>query len=241
MKEEILNFKNYTLKLHRNSLNRRAVILFHGFPAETFLDAEKEKNRDLGNYLAQNLDIDVYITHYAGLGRNKDKEFNFISSITDSISLIEDLKSKYSRLDVVGHSWGGLVAINCISELGIRSKVLLMSPFNLIPSNEVLTLILSSLMVEVPFLFKNKTISDYLKELELIRENFCPQILSKITTFKNEILILQAEQDEEVPAETTMELQKNLPNSKLEIMETDHRFWKNREALFERAKEFFRY
>ncbi|MGE3609119.1 MAG: alpha/beta hydrolase [Bacteriovoracaceae bacterium] len=241
MIESVIDFKNYTLKISSSDKSSEAIILFHGFPAEPVTDPSKEKNIDLARYLAKNLNSDVFIHHYSGLGRSQGKEFNFINSVEDSIELINYISKYYDHINLIGHSWGGLVAINCLDECPRIRKSLLLSPFNLIPENKILEPVLNDLMKEIPHLLEDKSINDYLSEFDVIRRSYCPREKMKHLKSEATIFILQALDDNEVSLQSTLDLIKiSKKDINIDILETDHAFKINREILFKKTLEFLK-
>lgn len=239
MIETQFEFRNYVLKISPTQGDTQtAIVLFHGFPAEPVTDHSKEKNIDFGRYLCSELGITVYIPHYNGLGKNKGNEFSFVNSITDSIELVELLKTNYSSLSIIGHSWGGLVALNVIKKQPeIIDRVVLQSPFVKIPDSKNLRLVLEYLFSDLPHLTQSKSIDSYLLEFDEVRLNYNP--FGVISNYENKIsgLILHAERDDEVPLVTTEKLSEML-NWPYEVIDTNHGFWEKREGFFLRVKRF---
>lgn len=228
------NFKNHVWKLSpEGAEGAEALLLLHGFPSEAFNSTPQEKNQDLGIYLATNLKKDAYIHHYNGLGKNKNGDFNFIESIQDTFELIDLLLTQYQSLIIIGHSWGGMVGLNCfIGRSHKISQMILLSPFSRIPDSTTLKPVLEHLCKDFPYLLKAKTINDFLFELNHLKDKNIVDAISK-TTYQTKIKIFQATDDEEVPLTDTYELVKAFKNDiSFELIKTDHSFTINRDLLF---------
>jgi len=227
----IFPFKNYVEKIG-NFNSDTAILMFHGFPAEPIKSLETEKNIDFGKFMSKNLEIDVFIHHYSGLGRSVEKIFSFNSSVIDSIELYDELKKIYKNVWVIGHSWGGFVALN-LCQMRSVDRLFLQSPFWKIPSREILSPVLESLFSIIPYVKRERPIDYFLNEFYEFEK------LDILNLKANEILILHPESDDEVPFSGSVELQKMNTKIKLKSIDTDHGFWLNRELLFEEAKIFF--
>ncbi|MCM2351127.1 MAG: alpha/beta hydrolase [Bacteriovoracaceae bacterium] len=239
MNRTIANFRNYVFELipNEDKNSETAILMFHGFPSESHNGTTQEKNVDLLKALSNATKLDSYLHHYNGLGENKDGNFSFNGSIQDSFELANLLLEKYSKLILVAHSWGGVVAVNCLNKLHSKiSNMILLSPLNELPDSTTLEFVLTEITKDVPFLLKNRSISDYINDFDQIRNNFNPRELIGKTFYKGDVLILQAEHDNEVPKESTNEFI-NLFNGNLsyEILDTDHSFTKNRELMLNKC------
>jgi pimeloyl-ACP methyl ester carboxylesterase len=109
--------------------NESAVIFLHGFPADS------GKNEDVAKHLTETFKVDCFVFHYKGLGKSNGL-FSFTSSIADSLKITKKIKLEigYRRLFVIGHSWGGLVALNIMREFQRNiDKCILLAPFCLLP------------------------------------------------------------------------------------------------------------
>jgi pimeloyl-ACP methyl ester carboxylesterase len=112
--------------------SKNAVVFLHGFPADS------GKNEDIAHNLAEEVGVDSFLLHFKGLGQSSGL-FSFQSSIEEAMALSSYLKAElgYSSLFLVGHSWGGLVAMNLLRRRPewFGSSVL-MAPYCLMPEAE---------------------------------------------------------------------------------------------------------
>lgn len=238
MNSEVFDFKNYTLKISCNIEDSpHAILMLHGFPAEKLNDTVFEKNLDLANFLASKTKDDVFLPHYNGLGKNHSSEFNFVHSIEDSIQLTEKLLSIYSSISIVGHSWGGLVAINCFGKFHSKiRKMVLLSPLTLLLDDHNLKPILEGLIEEIPKRSRSKAIEEYLKEFEMVRQRYAPFNVLHDVGDLDRVSIIQAKKDHETPSNFTESFITKFGYKILySAIETDHSFMENRGDVMSRV------
>ncbi len=224
------NCYNYRC-FYQKKLSQEAVVIFHGFPSEKLF-----KNRDIAMKVASELKLDSRVMHYFGLGESVG-EFSFLRSIKDSINWTEHLLTKYKKLHLVGHSWGGLVAINVLkAHFSKIEKVILLSPFNDLHVDIEPILLVREIMKARPYLFYSRSEKQILEELITISKKFNPRDIAKSLPAKKSIHIIQAKVDEDVPLKTTQEYLSFFKSKpKLEIWDIDHSFTKDREKLLKRV------
>ena len=131
------SFLDSTVYRYSGNLNAAApqmTLFLHGFPAES------GKNEDLAAEVAGSLHQDVYLLHYRGLG-NALGSFSFAGSIREALAVARTLLDRYPErnLNLVGHSWGGLVALNLLTEVSEARihRVFLMAPLTFLPPPEL--------------------------------------------------------------------------------------------------------
>ncbi|OFZ54827.1 MAG: hypothetical protein A2428_07070 [Bdellovibrionales bacterium RIFOXYC1_FULL_54_43] len=222
----------------KNRSSEGAVLLFHGFPAN-----KGNKNSDVAEALFSETPYDIYIIHYRGLGNAKGA-FSFSHSILESVNSAKALISRYhyEQVHLIGHSWGGLVAMNVFREIArFRGKLLLLSPFNEFPDNSVLSSIIESVIQEIPVLFGHATLDSVLDDLESVKSSCSPRnIASTLQVPSSSITIIQASRDEEVSVASTKVLCKLFPCApKYLELDQDHSF-SNREDLVRAVLQEFR-
>lgn len=211
--------------------------MLHGFPAETPVRPEWEKNQDIAARIAQSVPVDVYLSHYRGLGKSPGS-FSFRRSVSDSLDLARAILNggQHRILHVIGHSWGALVAMNVVRAIGgLSGKIILLSPFNDIPSDDVLERVLRGVCVDVPIRFEAGDIQGAVQEIRAIaQDGDSRRIAAEITTVQGQVTILQAISDDEVPTASTREFVKyfRIEPEYIEV-ESDHKFSVNREHLID--------
>lgn len=208
-------------------------LMLHGFPAAVFSEPSFEKNHDIGLYVSRNTKMDVCLPHYEGLGKSRGS-FSFIKSIEDAIRIGHKLITVdgYRRIHLLGHSWGGFVAMSVLKALaGNVGKVVLLSPFTEVPDAGSLKCLLESICSNVDITFESGSIDDAVYELIQVGQCQSPNAIAQVCT-SNDIMIIQAKDDDEVPAQSTrrfVEMFKVRPQ--YVELDSDHRFMLNREYV----------
>jgi pimeloyl-ACP methyl ester carboxylesterase len=213
-----------------------AAILFHGFPAH-----RGEKNIDLARAIHSKTGLDTFVIHYRGLG-NSPGIFSFAESVKESLALAKGLidQNHYQQLHVIGHSWGGLVAVNVIRAVGpAAGKLILLSPFSQFPDSQATRAIINTIREEVPDLFGTLTAEQILQDIAAAKEQFDPNaVVLKLNN--EEVTIIQALRDEEVPAIVTRTFLKHFPLPVRYIeLDQDHSFQTNRNEMIEIVVSLF--
>ncbi len=220
---ETFNFGKCFVQVYKSSSPADEAYLFlHGFPAV------RGKNEDLAEAIAETVDKDVYLIHYEGLGQSKG-DFSFSRSIEASKDFAEYLlqKNRYQKLHLVGHSWGGLVAVNL--KYFLREKIgelIFMAPFTNLPNEEKARAILNYTKAEYPNIADHLDVEKLVLELSQIRENSHPwKIAKKLDMSPNQILILQGLNDDEVEPRDTRYFAELMPAGSTYIeSDDDHGF-----------------
>lgn len=178
---------------------KSAVLFLHGYPANL-----GDKNRDLIN---SKCDYDQYIIHHVGLGNSKG-EFSFKKSISACKKIYDLLKEKYQFVTIVGHSWGGFVALNIPADFRV-----LISPFMITDDDQALKQTIQSVYSTT------KNFIPHLTEQEVTDEIFS---LPRKFNLKN-IRVIQASNDIETPIELSKEKLQGKIDKFIEI-KTNHNF-----------------
>jgi pimeloyl-ACP methyl ester carboxylesterase len=229
----------YNLKFSGQPRATEAVLFFHGFPAE-----QGNKNVDLAEKLADELGLDTYIIHYKGLGKSEG-EFSFTSSIEESAKYAEYLirENGYSKLHLVGHSWGGSVATEVYRRIkDQRGRLVLLAPFTDVREGEGAMELALYFMRHYPHIISADQFDTVAKELSKIREQFHAQRTAKeLSSHAGNVLIIHAKRDDIIPLSMNQNLKKAWgPDATFVEIESDHRFFHNRDLMIERVERFFR-
>ncbi|PJC65212.1 MAG: hypothetical protein CO021_00305 [Deltaproteobacteria bacterium CG_4_9_14_0_2_um_filter_42_21] len=237
--QNVVPFRNFTLTFSPQDSKPRetAVLVFHGFPAQPPWSEAAEKNRDLAEKLAREGGCDSYLMHYAGLGKS-DGTFSFLASVRDSIELAQLLQPRYTKFHLVGHSWGGLVALNVYASLppNLRGRVALLSPFTIFPDDVLLRQALEMIQSETKISYAaGDNFDDVLQDLRDVERSYNPfAVLQRHPTLGASTLILQAIDDNEVPAQSTQRFVNAFGRKPLYgEVDTDHKFSKGRDRFMQ--------
>lgn len=213
--------------------HRSACLMLHGFPAAGYSNTPYEKNKDIGQYIAEHAPIDVHIPHYRGLGKSNG-DFSFMDSITDSHELVGDLiqNKKYKNVHLIGHSWGGTVAMNLLKLSGENiGKVILLSPFSTIPESQILKPLLQRVSEDVPISYRTGSIEGAVDELMEIKKDHNPKDIAG-SLDRNDIFVIQSKEDDEVPVQSTRDFVECFRKKPFYMeFDSEHKFSRNRQAL----------
>ncbi len=210
-----------------------AYLFLHSFPGT------RGKNEDIAEATSHKTGCNSYILHYAGLGLASGKPFDFIKSIEESIQLARSLLDKYKILHLVGHSWGGLIALNIFSSIftpAQRGQLILLAPFTEFPhdgSVESWLIPIAEQQDIIQFSHANpEKVKDNFFSVETIynpRKN-----LTRLALKNKQVALIEAIDDPDVPKQSTDSLYKLL-SQECQVqriqLEDDHCFNNNRAAI----------
>ncbi len=244
--DEVMKYKElppfngcYNLRFGGQVRSQEAVLFLHGFPAE-----QGNKNIDLAEKLTDDFGLDTYVMHYNGLGKSEG-EFNFSSSIEESAKFAESLikENSYSKLHLVGHSWGGSVATEVYRRIkDQRGRLVLLAPFTDVRDGEGAMELALYFMRHYPHIISADRFDSVAKDLGKVREQFHAQRTAKeLSSHGGNVLIIHAKRDDIIPVSMNLNLKKAWgPDATYIELDSDHRFFHNRDLMIERVERFFR-
>lgn len=218
-----------------NPSQAEAYLFLHSFPGI------QGKNEDIAQAVSHNTGRNAYVIHYAGLGLAKDKTFNFIKSVEESIEVTRSLLEKYEKLHLVGHSWGGLISLNIFNSFlkpEQRGQLILLAPFTEFPRDGSVESWL------IPMASKKDVVHFSYKSPEEVRNDFF-SVEKKYDPRKNlvhlklqdkQVALIEAIDDPDVPNRSTASLYQLLSQQgdiQLIRLEDDHCFTKNRKNIID--------
>ena len=200
-------------------------VFLHGFPG-----VRSKQNREIAKAVSERTGRDAHVLLYSGIN-DAPGLFSFESCLAEVHAYIESLRNQgITRFDLVGHSWGGFLALTLASKYpdSVR-KLVLMSPLlKFHPVADAFTSF-SAMQSNYPE-FKFHGVQELASEFFAMNEKFpTDQFIEKLPR-DLPVLFLQAEADEVTPtkvAQSKLELFPNQPE--FTLAKTDHSFLTNRE------------
>ena len=188
---------------------KEAYLFLHGFPAES------GKNEDLARAVANSTGKDVFIIHYEGLGQSHG-QFSFVRTVEMPAEFIRYLlnQENYVRIHLIGHSWGGLVAINLKKMFGEEiGKLVLLAPFVAVPNSTVARILLSEVKDTNPRIADRIDVESLTEEINIIIRSYHPlKIAPQAFAPLNDVFILQGLEDVESTPDNTKQLVASFPS-----------------------------
>lgn len=208
----------------------RATLFLHGFPG-----VRSKQNRDLAEATAARFRRKCFVPLYDGLGE-ADGVFSFLNCRDQVRSLAQELVTTYKLIDVVGHSWGGYLALGLASEYQEKiGSLILMSPllyfFTLDLSQQAFKLI-----GENNLALALGSTDDLASEFYTLGSTERAEDFAKQISPTTKVSIFQAANDDTTPVSYA----ENLVNQfqvrpHYEAVATDHSFLVNRGRALERV------
>jgi pimeloyl-ACP methyl ester carboxylesterase len=213
-----------------------AFLFFHGFPADT------NKNEDFAKALAE-INSHSFVLHYSGLGASNGL-FSLAATIEEAKNLLHFVKNKstYKSIYIIGHSWGGLVAINLLKQIPFQfKKAALLAPFCILPDEQIATEILEDFCINQKQNHNRQyDINALLKEYKTIKlKNDLIDVGSALKNTTTPILIIQGTHDIVSIPEGAMKLSMSLGNTSQLIEVDDEHHFINRDKIIKLLKGWF--
>lgn len=238
----MITFKDINYIRYGNNKNR-TIVMLHGWG----------QNIEMMKFIGDKLDEDVLIIDLPGFG--KSKEPDTVLSIYDYANLVHDLISnlEIKNIILIGHSFGGKIALAYASKYKVEKLVLLASPFKSKENKiNIRTKVLKKLK-KVPGLnkleeFAKKHIgsTDYKNASGTMREILVKHVNLDITEDVKKItcptLIIWGDNDECVPVSDGKLLEKLIKDSGLIVFEgcTHYAYLERLDQLIRILNEFFK-
>lgn len=238
----MITFNDINYIRYGNNKNR-TIVMLHGWG----------QNIEMMKFIGNKLDEDVLIIDLPGFG--KSKEPDTVLSIYDYANLVHDLISnlEIKNIILIGHSFGGKIALAYASKYKVEKLVLLASPFKSKENKiNIRTKVLKKLK-KVPGLnkleeFAKKHIgsTDYKNASGIMREILVKHVNLDITEDVKKItcptLIIWGDNDECVPVSDGKLLEKLIKDSGLIVFEgcTHYAYLERLDQLIRILNEFFK-
>jgi pimeloyl-ACP methyl ester carboxylesterase len=232
MISRITEYPGYLIRLREDAPSERAILFLHGFPA-----LRGVKNLDIADYINRQFNEDVYLLHYKGLGESVGS-FKFTDSLAEASRVIDLIchEKKHKELCLVGHSWGGLVALNMAQQHPDKvQSIVLLSPFCDVKKSDALyDWFVTGVKTELKHIFGEQSEEDIAEDFETIIAHHLPRIVAPKLPSHTRVSIIQAGQDEVTPVATMKAVLPLFvkPPAYIEL-DQDHSFTQSRKELAE--------
>lgn len=238
----MITFKDINYIRYGNNKNR-TIVMLHGWG----------QNIEMMKFIGDKLDEDVLIIDLPGFG--KSKEPDTVLSIYDYANLVHDLITnlEIKNIILIGHSFGGKIALAYASKYKVEKLVLLASPFKSKENKINIRAKVLKKLKKVPGLnkleeFAKKHIgsTDYKNASGIMREILVKHVNLDITEDVKKItcptLIIWGDNDECVPVSDGKLLEKLINDSGLIVFEgcTHYAYLERLDQLIRILNEFFK-
>jgi pimeloyl-ACP methyl ester carboxylesterase len=208
----------------------RATLFLHGFPG-----VRSKQNRDLAERVAARTSRKCFLPLYAGLGHSEG-EFSFLKCRTEVRALAHELVTTYGSIDLVGHSWGGYLALGLASDhQDAIGSLVLMSPLIYFFTLDLVKQAFRLTQANNPELVLGPT-DDLAKEFDMLGTSDRADDFARAISSDTKVSIFQAATDDTTPASYAQNLV-NLFKLRpfYEAVSTDHSFLVNRDRALDRV------
>jgi pimeloyl-ACP methyl ester carboxylesterase len=211
------------------------LLFLHGFPGQT------GKNEDLAEAMCSRTGLNAHVIHYSGLGKSPGK-FSFSRSIRESVQLARELirTEGYERLILVGHSWGGLVALNVMSQFpGLIHKMVLLCPLSRFPGPAAVEAQIMTFVDSQRSAGREYGVQELLDDVQIVLRHHDPRSFVARLAFKpKQVMIIQGTADTVVTPSDTRRFVTQFPIPP-ELVELNQDHWfPDRDKLAEICERF---
>lgn len=232
MIERVVDYPGYLIRFRGEKLSRRAWLLLHGFPAHRGV-----KNLDVADALFRKTGDTVYILHYKGLGESRGT-FRFTDSIRETRGVVDRIVGElgHEKIVVIGHSWGGLVALNLLLDRSPQiERTILLSPVcHMTKTEDLYKWLIDEAPNEWPGVYGELSRAEITADFDVILEKHLPSVIVPTLSTEVPISLIQAKLDAVTTADRaaalTTKFRKPIRYRELNL---DHSFTENRRELIE--------
>lgn len=227
MIERVLDHENYLVRLPADTKSQDAILFLHGFPG-----SKAVKNLDVALLARAELQRDVFLVHYKGLGESRG-DFLFTTAVRETAALVEWLISKkgYKSVHLVGHSFGGLLAVNCaIAHPNLVGSILLISPFcHMLKTDPLYRWFTDGVRAEHPGIFGPRERREIEGDVDEILAKHLPLERAPDISETIKISIIQSKTDDVTPAQVAKQFAARLRIKPAYVeLDQDHGFTQDR-------------
>jgi hypothetical protein len=206
------------------------VIFVPGFPGEAYpRDKDEVRVVDIVSKVLMSQGKLFEVISYPGIIDNQ--RFSFERTKAYTFEVIEKRLSQGYSVSVVGQSLGGLIALLASQKYQIK-KLLLITPFLIIPDGPDLLNIISYYSSEFPKLIPTESISIMSQQIIKFKEEL--NLINNISSSCEKVAIVACSNDEVVPLNLIKEYFNNLyfvKNADILVLDNDHDFSLGKQEL----------
>lgn len=214
------------------SISHKPIVFIYipGFPGEA-IPRELDEIRvvDIAKNIIEKQGHIFKIVQYPGI--LDQEEFSFKKTQQETFKLIERSIDEGLTVKLIGHSWGGALALLASSHYSV-DQILLITPFLLIPKDDILLETLKYYSQAFPEIIPKAKILNRVSEIDLIRKELL--LIESKSILAKKLLILACNNDDIVSFDLLKKyLSTNLPTlvPNLQEINNDHDFTFGKEEL----------